>query len=255
MSEIGLNLELEAFQGPFDLLLHLIKELEVDINDIPMREITSQYLAYIHQMQELQLDIVGDYLVMAASLLEIKSRLLLPIEPNPNLEDDYEGQDPRQDLVQQLLLYQQFQTVAGQLNEYQEQRQLLLTKEAHDLSQYQTKVPLELGQISIEGLAKAMQLALAKFEDRQPKLRQIHTESVTVEEKVSYIRQLFKQLKVGQEIDFIDCVTQANPSELIATFMAMLEMVRKQELILSQDFLKGPIKISRKEGMQVNVSD
>ena len=81
-SSQALTIRLTAFEGPFDLLLHLIKELEVDINDIPMAQVTDQYLAYVHQMQPLDLDLIGDYLVMAATLLEIKSRLLIPIEPD-----------------------------------------------------------------------------------------------------------------------------------------------------------------------------
>ena len=134
MAENKLTLELEAFQGPFDLLLHLIKEMEVDINDIPMTAITQQYIAYIHQMQELELDIVGDYLVMAATLLEIKSRLLLPIEPVADIDAQYEGEDPRHNLVQQLLLYQEFQTVSLSLKELEGGRSGLLTRPPMDLS-------------------------------------------------------------------------------------------------------------------------
>lgn len=138
MSSNELKLELDAFQGPFDLLLHLIKQMKVDINDIPMSEITSQYLAYLHSMKEFQLDIAGDYLVMAATLLEIKSRLLLPIEPEPDLEGDYEPEDPRQVLVQQLLLYQQFQDVATALEIKQVERAELYTRPSEDLSGMQT---------------------------------------------------------------------------------------------------------------------
>ena len=134
MSNTELKLELAAFQGPFDLLLHLIRQMKVDINDIPMSEITSQYLSYLHSIQEFQLDVAGDYLVMAATLLEIKSRLLLPIEPDPELDGDYEADDPRQVLVQQLLLYQQFQDISTALELKQIERAKLYTRPSEDLS-------------------------------------------------------------------------------------------------------------------------
>lgn len=143
MAEATLTLDLEAFQGPFDLLLHLIKEQDVDINDIPMTQITEQYLNYIRQMDQFQLDIIGDYLVMAATLLEIKSKLLLPIEPLQELDDDYDDEDPRAQLVQQLLLYQQFQSVSTELEILSQQRQKVYTKPTEDLSHLTQFVPLD----------------------------------------------------------------------------------------------------------------
>lgn len=119
-----------VFEGPLDLLLHLIKELEIDIYDIPVAQITDQYLEYIHTMKELQLDIAGDYIVMAATLLAIKSRTLLPkkIVEEDLLVEDYEGEDPREELVEQLVAYKQFKEVAVDLKDKEKERQQLFTK-------------------------------------------------------------------------------------------------------------------------------
>ncbi|MGO1822373.1 MAG: segregation and condensation protein A, partial [Ruoffia tabacinasalis] len=156
MQNTELRIELESFQGPFDLLLHLIKQMEVDINDIPMTEITNQYIKYIEAMNKLELDIIGEYLVMAATLLEIKSNILLPIEPSPDYEEDYDEGDPRDILVQQLLLYQQFQTVATQLQIKQDERARLFSRQMADLSSYQEFVPLDEDALSLTDLAEAM---------------------------------------------------------------------------------------------------
>ncbi len=246
MAENKLTLELEAFQGPFDLLLHLIKEMEVDINDIPMTAITQQYIAYIHQMQELELDIVGDYLVMAATLLEIKSRLLLPIEPVADIDAQYEGEDPRHNLVQQLLLYQEFQTVSLSLKELEGGRSGLLTRPPMDLSDYQEVIPLQEGELNLSDLTVAMQRALEKVASRQPKVRNIHPDSISVEEKMDDILKLL-ETRPQASLTFIDCLNKPSRSEIIASFMAILELVRKQSLSFVQKNLNGPIQIKARK--------
>lgn len=251
MSNESLQLELEAFQGPFDLLLHLIKQLKVDINDIPMHEITTQYLSYLHSMQELELDIAGDYLVMAATLLEIKSRLLLPIEPEEDLEDDYENQDPRQLLVQQLLLYQQFQSVATHLEDRQAERAKLYTRQAQDLSSFQAFIPLEEDELKVSDLQEAMINALIQEYERQPKQKQIHHDPITVEEKVNDILEILNQLDGLQFINLTDIISVGSKQEYIATFLAMLELVRKQHIIFIQEKALSPIKIKRQSLKEV----
>lgn len=248
MSNNELKLELDAFQGPFDLLLHLIKQMKVDINDIPMSEITSQYLAYLHSMKEFQLDIAGDYLVMAATLLEIKSRLLLPIEPEPDLEEDYEPEDPRQVLVQQLLLYQQFQDVATALEIKQVERAELYTRPSEDLSGMQTFVPLDEGDITLDQLTAAMALALQKELERVPKQKEINHDPLTVSEKMDEILSIINTLDERNSIEFSDLLNGGNRHEVITTFMAMLELVRKQAIIFKQTMALAPINILKAEG-------
>lgn len=246
MSEHILKLELEAFQGPFDLLLHLIKQMKVDINDIPMREITEQYMIYLRAMQELELDIIGDYLVMAATLLEIKSRLLLPIEPDSELEDDYEVGDPRQILVQQLLMYQQFQDVSSVLESRQEARAKLFSRPSEELSEYQAFIPLEAGALTVIDLAQTMFTVLQKELERAPKEKEIHHDPMTVSQKMDEILSVLETPKM--RVEFCNLLKYGSRHELITTFMAILELVRKQAIVFYQQKALDPIEIQRCEG-------
>ncbi|MBS4461168.1 segregation/condensation protein A [Aerococcaceae bacterium zg-B36] len=244
MAKEILKLELEAFQGPFDLLLHLIKELKVDINDIPMREITEQYMYYLSSMQELQLDIAGEYLVMAATLLEIKARMLLPIEPSGDIESDYE-EDPREFLVQQLLLYQQFQDVATALEINEAKRAKLYMRPAEDLSHLEKAIPLEAGAVSLEQLALLMSQALQRQQDREPRQREVEYEPLSVSDKINEIQLLIEN--TNRRIAFQDLLKVGSRNEIITTFMAILEMVRKQTLVFYQASALAPIEIKRHE--------
>ncbi|MBF6625621.1 segregation/condensation protein A [Aerococcaceae bacterium zg-BR9] len=244
MAKEILKLDLEAFHGPFDLLLHLIKELKVDINDIPMREITQQYMFYLSSMQELQLDIAGEYLVMAATLLEIKARMLLPIEPSGELDSDYE-EDPREFLVQQLLLYQQFQDVATALEMNEAKRAKLYMRPAEDLSFFQQSIPLEEGAISLDQLALLMSQVLQRQKEREPKQREVEYEPLSVSDKINEIQVLIG--KTNSRIAFEDLLTVGSRNEIITTFMAILEMVRKQTLVFYQASALAPIEIKRQE--------
>ena len=122
-----LTFKLDQFEGPLDLLLHLIKQNEMDIYDIQVAEITSQYIDYLHQMQDLRLDIAGEYLVIAATLLNIKSKMLLPVEQEQQVEEDYV--DPREDLVQQLVSHQLYHEVAAKFHVMEKQRMELFSRE------------------------------------------------------------------------------------------------------------------------------
>lgn len=243
-----LKLDLEAFQGPFDLLLHLIKELKVDINDIPMTEVTNQYLAYVESMKELELDVIGDYLVMAATLLEIKSRLLLPIEPDPELDEDYELEDPRDILVQQLLLYQQFQDVSNQLEFKEKEREKVYTRPSTNISHYQEFIPLEEGIHSVYDLAEAMTNALTKKIARQSREKEVQYDPVTIEEKMALIWDKVENLNKKKAVVLDEFIFRDTKAEIIATFMAMLELVRRRVISFKQETRDSTIEMYRAEG-------
>ena len=132
-----ISLKLDVFEGPLDLLLHLIQQLEIDIYDIPIAAVTEQYMNFIHAMKTLELEVAGEYLVMAATLMSIKSQMLLP-KPEVAFEyDDEEGEDPRDALVQQLLEYRKYKYAASVLSEKEEERSLFHTKAPMDLSEYE----------------------------------------------------------------------------------------------------------------------
>lgn len=239
MAKVELELQLEAFQGPFDLLLHLIRSMKVDIQDIPMLEITSQYLAFIQEMQDLELDVASEYLVMASTLLEIKARMLLPVEPVEDLEGEYEG-DPREILIQHLLLYQQFQDVAEALSRREGERSKHFSRPETDLTRYQTKVPLESGQLSLEQVSQAMQDMMQAYLDRQPKEKAIQTEPMTVSQKIQVIKS---RLSFGKRLIFEEVLESKSREDIITTFMALLELVRKQEVLFYQGQAFGQIEI------------
>lgn len=135
----GINFKVEAFEGPLDLLLQLIQQLEIDIYDIPMAEITDQYLEYIHLMKELELDVASEYLVMAATLLAIKSKMLLPKqELEIDLDDFDDSVDPRDELVEKLMEYKRFKEAARQLKEKESERNFYFGKAPMDLGEYDT---------------------------------------------------------------------------------------------------------------------
>lgn len=244
MGAQSLQLTLDAFQGPFDLLLHLIKENDIDINDIPMTEITSQYLAYIDAQTDISLDQMGDYLVMAATLLEIKSRILLPIEQKDSDELEEEG-DLRENLVQQLLLYQQFQSVAEALSKMESSRQEMLNRPASDLSEHQELVPLVEGDLTISQLVQAYEVVLWRYQDRQPLQREVVHDTITVSEKISLITNYFDHKGSSGRALLSDFMQVNSRQEIITTFMAMLELVRKQYLLFHQDQLAGPIYLRK----------
>ncbi|WP_338488730.1 segregation and condensation protein A [Ruoffia tabacinasalis] len=247
MQNTELRIVLESFQGPFDLLLHLIKQMEVDINDIPMTEITNQYIKYIEAMNKLELDIIGEYLVMAATLLEIKSNILLPIEPSPDYEEDYDEGDPRDILVQQLLLYQQFQTVATQLQIKQDERARLFSRPMADLSSYQEFVPLDEDALSLTDLAEAMASVVEKAASREPLERQIQHESLTVSDQMDKIMAAFQFDTDNDSVTLDQFFQYGTRNEIITTFLAMLELVRKQHLIFLQKGKDDPIQMKKLE--------
>ena len=233
-----IQLDLEVFQGPFDLLLHLIKQLKIDINDIPMAQITQQYLEYVHSIKHLEIDGIADYLVMASTLIEIKSRLLLPIE----VEETHSHEDPRHDLVQHLLLYQQFQEVTLILEEKQHNRSQVFSKPSEDISQYQQFIPLPKEWIDSDDLFNAMTVALMRQLNRIPPLTTIDQDPVTIEDKISQINRWLVQ-NPQQKVTFKEILHNYTRSEVVATFMAMLELVRKQTIVLEQSSFNDSIII------------
>ncbi|GMA47456.1 hypothetical protein GCM10025854_17060 [Tetragenococcus muriaticus] len=160
MTEI--KVKLDIFEGPLDLLLHLIQTLEIDIYDIPIAQVTEQYMNYIHAMDNTQLEIAGDYLVMAATLMSIKSQMLLPKQEEIEEDDEYE-EDPREALVEQLLEYRKYKYAAKQLSEKAEERRNYFTKEPMDMDEYKDEdTSLEKGQFKTMDLYLAFRSMLEK---------------------------------------------------------------------------------------------
>lgn len=234
MEEI--KVKLDVFEGPLDLLLHLIKKLEIDIYDIPIADVTEQYMGYIHAMQTLELELAGEYLVMAATLMAIKSKMLLPKQELEIEEDELvEGEDPREALVAQLLEYRKFKYAAEILSDKAEERSLYYTKEPMDISQYQeTTYELPTKQMSTIDLFLAFHQMLEKRKKKQPVETTITTDDVSIEQKMSLIRkQLLALPKDGQSFDSF--FTSSSKSDVVTTFMALLELMKKGSIRVEQE--------------------
>ena len=235
------RVQLDIFEGPLDLLLHLIKKNEVSITDIPIAAITEQYLATIEVMQSLNLDMAGEFLVMAATLVHIKSRMLLPAGDD-GADEDEDGEDPREELVRRLLEYQRFKDAAEQLG----QREIL----ARDVF-VRSGTPTEdlpvpnLREVSVFELLTALRRVL----ERLPKdnVHEVTLDKITVREKMTLLLDTLRaQSRVLFDSLFAEVKTRM---EVVVTFLAMLELVKARAIRVFQDELGGPIQIEAAAGM------
>ncbi|MGH7796577.1 MAG: segregation and condensation protein A [Candidatus Binatia bacterium] len=234
------RVQLEIFEGPLDLLLHLIKKNEVSITDIPIAVITEQYLATVDLMQTLNLDLAGEFLVMAATLIHIKSRMLLPAGDEEADEDD--GVDPRAELVRRLLEYQRYKDAAAEL----EQREVL-TRDVFVRASAPTEEagPREFREVSVFELLGALKRVI----DRLPKdvFHEVLLEKVTVREKMTL---LLDKLRAQSRVIFESLFAGVKSRiEIVVTFLAMLELVKVQAIRIYQDDMAGPIVIEAAAGM------
>lgn len=233
---------IENFDGPLDLLLHLIKENDLDIYDIKIEEVTKQYLDYIKAMQDLNLSVASEYLVMASELLEIKSKMLLP--KRKSLEEDEYEEDPREVLIERLLAYKKYKEITSEFKELELTRKLVLTKEPENLSYY-VKEEKNSGDIDLSNLLEAFNNLMKRKEFDKPIATKITKNELSITEKVSRIRNILKEKR---KINFEELFEVSTKEEIIVSFLSILEMVKKDEITLSQDDNFKQITISLKEG-------
>lgn len=234
-----LNLVLTDFEGPIDLLLHLIKESKVDIYDIPIAQITQQYLDYLKSMKVLQLDIAGDYLVMASTLMSIKSKMLLPQAPD-EIEDELQDEDPRDQLVSQLLTYQTFKKVAAYFEEKEQYRKRQFDKEV-SIPNKQLEQFLEPGSVALTDLATTYAELLREQKNRQPETETIENETLSIEDATDNIMTELKSVKRTTFKALLKL--NGNIEEIVTDFMAILEMARKQIVSVQQADFKSELFI------------
>lgn len=249
-----INIKIDAFEGPLDLLLQLIKHLEIDIYDIPIAEVTAQYLNYIRAMKVLQLDVAGDYLVMAATLMAIKSKLLLPKqEMTADSEDEVffeSGEDPRDALVEQLLEYRKYKSAAALLKVKEEERSQYFSKEPTNLESLQEKVPMEPLQISTFDLVAAFQDMFNKKLKKIPLQTTIRAEETTINEKMDFIMGKLKSAKANQGVLFTRLFDIPTKNEMVTTFMALLELIKEKDVFIQQEITYGDIIVYPSESKE-----
>src|SRR5438046_6734920 len=233
--------KLEHFEGPLDLLLHLIKKNEVDVHDIPIALITQQYRDAIHLMQELNLDVAGEFLVMAASLIHIKSKMLLP-RPETAAGVEGEEEDPRDALVRRLLEHQKFKAAAGLLHEREELRSAQWQRPDEGVAHiagddYEPEL-----EVDLFSLLTAFQAVVDRAKMR-PKVL-LPPEQIPVEVRID---QLLARLSETEAMGFEDLFADVNDkSGLIVTFIALLEMIRLKLVRVFQSGTFGPIRVYKR---------
>ncbi len=235
---MAISVKLQAFEGPLDLLLHLIEKNKINIYDIPIVEITEQYMEYIKQMKEHDLNVVSEFLVMAAWLLEIKSKMLLPKEVN----DEGEEEDPREELVRQLLEYKMYKFMASELKERQVDAALSFYKEPtvpKEVAQYEEPVDLEelLSGVSLAKLYKVFELVIKKQKDKVDPIRskfgQIQKEEVSLSDKMDYVQEYARNNK---KFNFRVLLEENKTKmQMIVTFLAILELMKVGDIKISQE--------------------
>lgn len=234
---------IDAFEGPLDLLLHLIKENDIDIYNIKIEVITKQYLDYIKAMQDLNLSVASEYLVMASELLEIKSKMLLPKKQIIDKEDDYE-EDPKELLIQRLLNYKKYKEVTSEFKELEEKRKQVFTKEPSNLSYY-VAIKEKSDDVSISDLINAVNELLKRKQLDVPLETKITKKELSVTEKVNKIMGILKKRK---RVNFNELFEVETKQEVIVSFLSILEMVKKNEVTLVQDKNFNTIEVLLKEG-------
>ena len=235
---MGIPVKLEVFEGPLDLLLHLIDKNKVDIYDIPIVEITNQYMDYIRQMQEKDLNIMSEFLLMAATLLDIKCRMLLPAEVN----EEGEEEDPRAELVEQLLQYKMYKYMSFELRDRQMDGERLMFKEAtvpDEVKEYEVPVNMDelLDGVTLVRLNSIFKDIMKKQQDkidtRHSTFGKIEKEEVTVEDKLEYLN---KYITSHKKFSFRDLLKkQKSKTQLVVTFLAILEMMKMGTIWVEQE--------------------
>lgn len=243
---MGIPVKLEVFEGPLDLLLHLIDKDKIDIYDIPIVEITSQYMEYIRGMQENSLDVMSEFLVMAATLLDIKCKMLLPKEE----VEDGEEEDPRQELVEQLLQYKMYKYISYELKDRQEDADLVLYKSPTipgEVAECEEPVNLDelLKGVNMSVLDKIFQDVMkrqdAKIDPVRSKFGKIEKEEVPLPIKLVYVQEY---AKTHRKFSFRQLLEKQNSKmQVVVTFLAILELMKTGSINVEQEETCGDITI------------
>lgn len=235
---MGIPVKLQVFEGPLDLLLHLIDKNKIDIYDIPIVEITSQYMEYIRAMEEADLNIMSEFLLMAATLLDIKCRMLLPKEVN----EEGEEEDPRQELVEQLLQYKMYKYMSYELRDRQMEGERILYRDPsvpREVLEYAEPVDLDalLGDLTLTKLNQIFKDVMRRQDDKIDPIRsrfgKIEKEEVSLPEKLDYVEEY---AMAHRTFSFRQLLTrQSSKVQLVVTFLAVLELMKTGKIKIQQE--------------------
>lgn len=228
------------FEGPMDLLLHLVKQNNINIIDLNVEEITEQYLKYIKEAEELNLDIASEYLTLAAELIEIKSSSLLP--KKESFDDEYE-EDPRENLINRLIEYQKYKDVLNEFKTLEEERKKYLSKPASNLKEFCDNENIDYGDLTLDLLTQAFQKFLERKEDEKPLNTKITKKEYSISVRSNEIKKILKQKK---KVNFEELFEVVTKDYVVVTFLSILSMAKKGELLITQDDNFSNIVVSLK---------
>jgi segregation and condensation protein A len=236
------RIHLSVFEGPLDLLLYLIRREKVDIHDIPIAPITRQYMEYLDLMTELSLDVAGDFMVMAATLIHIKSKMLVPVEPTESEGED-ETEDPRAELVRRLVEFQRYKEAAGVLHQQAQIRAATWIRPDSMVPKFD-----DSGEEMLEAGLFDLIAAFKELLDRRKALfeHEVESEGKSIEERIEEMLALIKE---GESIEFLELfAAQETKGEMILTFLALLELIRLRRVKVYQRGIFGSIRVFRPIG-------
>ncbi len=235
------RVQFEVFEGPLDLLLHLVKKQEVDIYQVNLTKIATEFITYIEQMRELDLEVAGEFVVMAATLLYIKSRELLPVEQQAQVEGEEEDEaDPRWELIRRLVEYKKFKDAAAQLQICEGNRENTYERRPAKL-EFTAETEPARGAVSVFDLVGAVSLILKRFNARDD-IREIDADPYTVSEKIETLRTLLAERGTLKFSELFEAARSR--TEVVVTFLAVLELTRMKQLVLRQEGDFGEIEVS-----------
>lgn len=224
-------IKIDEFEGPLDLLLHLVKESNMDILDININQITNQYLEFINKMEELNIDIASEYLVMAATLMEIKSKSLLP-EEKTEVSDDTEEELTRETLIEKLIEYQKYKEITKSFKKLESKRKEIYTKAPSKLNEILDQKLENNTNITAEDLT----LAFLKFLERKNMEKPIHTKITSKEYSVRKRKNDIKELLITKKkAEFTELFNEYNKSYIVVTFMSILELAKEENITITQE--------------------
>ena len=221
--------KIDDFYGPLDLLLHLIKESKMDILNIEIVKLTDQYLAMLNQVSDKNLIELSEYLVMASELAYLKSKSLLPEEVK---EEDEEFLESKDNLVNRLLEYQRYKEVTGTLKVLEERRKEIFSKSPSSLTEYKKQGPNLKKEVSLEELLKAFENFLKRKQEEKPLATRVTTKEISLEERTASIRKILKE---RHKVEFFDLFEDISKPYVVATFLSILEMAKKEEIVITQE--------------------
>ena len=225
---MNIEFRINEFEGPLDILLHLIKESKMDIMNIEIESITKQYMDYLEEQEKMNLEIASEYLVLASELLEIKSKMLLPSYKDENEEEE---EDPREQLVNRLLEYQAYKEITKVLQEKESLRREIYTKSPENIKNYIDEVKEINIDVSLDDLVEAFKKYLQRKQDNKPLKTKVTVNEISVSSRRHDIKRLLKEKK---KVSFFELFPIVSKEYVVATFLAILEMAKSKELVITQ---------------------